>query len=737
MAEKKQTYNVEGMTCAACANSVNSILQSQEGVNKAQVNFADESVFIDFDDEAITEKQLGKAVKDIGYKLGKPVSDDNSEKEERLTKRFRSLRIKMIIALSLSIPVFILSMFFPPIAAWENYLLMILSLPVILYSGAEFYINAWKKARHGTTNMDTLVAMGTGIALLFSIFNTVYPEFLLSRGLEPHVYFESAVVIITLILLGRYWEERSKNRASSAIRDLIGLKPDNVTKIVDGSYVEVQTSDVNPGDVLLVKPGHKIPVDGYIKKGKSYIDESMLSGEPVPLQKQSNDEVYTGTINQKGSLEIVAEKTGAETLLSQMIRMVREAQGQKPKVQKLADQIASVFVPVVIVIALITFGIWMLWGPEPRITYAFITLLSVLIIACPCALGLATPTALMVGAGKGAKNGILIRNADSLEKAHQATILVTDKTGTITQGKPEVADVAWLGELTDDDLAAVKSIEQHSEHPLAAAVNQYLKINAPLKGIQEFNTITGKGVKAKVADNIWLIGNERLMKEHNIKQDEKTIDKANHWAEQASTVIYIAKNDQLTGLMAIKDSIKPSSTTAIEKLKKKGLQIMLLTGDKEQTAKAVADQTGIDQFISSLLPHDKAEIIRELQKNGEVVIMAGDGINDAESLAAADIGFAMATGTDIAMESADITLVHSDLLHLNTAINLARMTRKKIRQNLFWAFFYNILAIPVAAGILFPFTGFLLNPMIAAGAMAMSSVSVVSNSLRLQNAKIS
>lgn len=737
MAEKKQTYNVEGMTCAACANSVNSILQSQEGVNKAQVNFADESVFIDFDDDVITEKQLGKAVKAIGYNLGKPVNDNNSEKDERLTKRFRSLRIKMIIAVSLSIPVFILSMFFPPITAWENYLLMILSLPVIFYSGVEFYINAWKKAMHGTTNMDTLVAMGTGIALLFSIFNTIYPEFLLSRGLEPDVYFESAVVIITLILLGRYWEERSKNRASSAIRELIGLKPDNVTKIVDGSHIEVKTSDVNPGDVLLVKPGHKIPVDGYIKKGKSYIDESMLSGEPVPLYKSNDDEVYTGTVNQKGSLEVVAEKTGSETVLSQMIRMVREAQGQKPKVQKLADQIASIFVPVVIVIALITFGIWMLWGPEPRITYAFITLLSVLIIACPCALGLATPTALMVGAGKGAKNGILIRNVDSLEKAHKATTLVIDKTGTITHGKTEVAEATWLGEMTDDDLAAVKSIEQHSEHPLAAAVNQYLKINGTLPGIQEFNTITGKGVEAKVAGNFWLIGNERLMKEHNIKPNEQTIDKANHWAEQASTVIYIAKNDGLKGLMAIKDSIKSSSTTAIEKLKKKGLQIMLLTGDKEQTAKAVADQTGIDQFRSSLLPHDKAEFIRKLQQNGEVVIMAGDGINDAESLAAADIGFAMATGTDIAMESADITLVHSDLLHLNTAINLARMTRKKIRQNLFWAFFYNILAIPVAAGILFPFTGFLLNPMIAAGAMAMSSVSVVSNSLRLQNAKIS
>ncbi len=736
MAIVKKTYHVEGMTCAACASSVESMLNAQKGVEKAQVNFADGSVLIVYDEEETGHKELSKTLKATGYKLGNPVSDDVDEVNERLGKRFRSLRIKMAVAVIFSLPVFILSMFFPPVVSWENWLLLALSIPVIFFSGAEFYIIAWKKARHATTNMDTLVALGTGIAFLFSIFNTAFPSFLMERGFQPHVYYESAVVIITLILLGRYWEERSKTRASAAIRELMGLKPNSVIQIIDGRHVKTPASEVKPGDLILVKPGAKIPVDGRLTEGNSHVDESMLSGEPVPLEKGPGDMVYTGTVNQKGTFVIKAEKTGAETVLSQMIRMVREAQSQKPGVQRLVDKVASVFVPVVITIAVITFAIWIIWGPEPEMTYAFITMLSVLIIACPCALGLATPTALMVGLGKGAKNGILIRNADSLEKAHKADIIAVDKTGTVTMGMPRVKDALWADDISDENKATIRAIEQRSEHPLAESVVKYLQgENIEVKP-DHFNSLTGMGVSAEAGGNRWLIGNERLMRENSIHISDSFSKTASQWSQQAQTVIYCAKNTRVAGLIGIGDPVKETSVSAIRELKNAGLEVILLTGDREETAAAVARETGIDNYRAELLPHDKAEIIRKMQQEGKTVIMAGDGINDAESLAVADIGIAMASGTDIAMESADITLVHSDLRQVKTALKLAEKTRQKIRQNLFWAFFYNILAIPVAAGLLFPLTGFLLNPMIAAAAMAMSSVSVVTNSLRLKSANL-
>lgn len=737
MAYTQQTYHVEGMTCAACASSVESMLNANEAVNKAQVNFADESVFIEFDNKETNERELDKAIKSIGYKLGEPIGSDNSEAiNERLSKRFRSLRIKLLTAIVFSLPVFILSMFFKAIAPWENWLLMALSIPVITFSGAEFYINAWKKARHGSTNMDTLVALGTGIAFLFSAFNTVYPEWLSSQGLQPHVYFESAVVIITLILLGRYWEEKSKTRASSAIRELIGLKPERVTIIRDGKQYEAPTAEVQPGDRLLIRPGNKIPVDGKVVSGQSHIDESMLTGEPVPVSRKAGDQVFTGTVNQNGSLTVEAMKTGEETVLSQMIRMVRQAQGQKPAVQRLADKIASVFVPAVISLAIITFGIWMIWGPAPQFTYAFITMLSVLIIACPCALGLATPTALMVGIGKGAKNGILIRNADSLEKAHTANILALDKTGTITQGKPGVTDTYKTDGSQSTDSAAIAAIEDKSGHPLADAITAHFNSSGAKTSISGFENIPGQGVEARANESHWLLGNEELMRSHQVDIPEEAREIIKDWAAQARTIVFCARDYQLVQLIAIEDPIRESTKMAISRLKKAGLKPVLLTGDRDETAAAVAKQTGIEDFRSSLMPSEKAHIIRNMQKSGNTVIMAGDGINDAESLAVADIGVAMASGTDIAMESADITLVHSDLEHVHTAIQLAKMTRKKIRQNLFWAFFYNVLAIPVAAGLLFPFTGFLLNPMIAAAAMAMSSVSVVTNSLRLKNTNL-
>ncbi|MFW6019479.1 MAG: heavy metal translocating P-type ATPase [Bacteroidales bacterium] len=737
MAQKQQTYNVEGMTCAACANSIESMLSSFSSVNEVRVNFSDESVYIDFDDNEISEKQLSKTIKQIGYKLGSPVSEDTyASIENRMSKRFKWLRVKLITAIVFSVPVFVLSMFFEPVVPWENWILMVFSLPVIFFSGAEFYVNAWKKARHGSTNMDTLVALGTGIAFLFSLFNTIYPTYLLSHGFEPHVYFETSVVIITLILLGRYWEERSKSRASSAIRELIGLKPEKVIIIKDGQQVEAQASSVEQGDHLLIRPGNKIPVDGRVVSGNSYVDESMLTGEPLPAHRKESDFVYTGTVNQNGSITIEAVKTGEETVLSQMIRTVRQAQSQKPAVQRLADKISSYFVPVVIGVALITFFIWMIWGAEPRFTYAFLTMLSVLIVACPCALGLATPTALMVGIGKGAKNGILIRNADSLEKAHKANILALDKTGTITHGKPVVSDFFTTDQFHEQDYNVIKRIEEKSEHPLADAIVENLKSYEGNTEILQFENIPGNGVKATTQQSNWLIGNESFIRSAETDIPDEIAQKAQSWASQGRTIVFCVRDANIIALIAIEDPIRPTVHNAIKKIRKKGIEVVLLTGDREETAKSIAKQAGIDDYRAGLLPSDKANIIKQYQNEGNTVIMAGDGINDAESLTIADIGIAMASGTDIAMESADITLVHSDLEHAYTALQLALLTRKKIRQNLFWAFFYNVMAIPLAAGILYPFTGFLLSPMIAAGAMAMSSVSVVSNSLSMKRTSL-
>lgn len=737
MAHIQQTYNVEGMTCAACANSIESMLSSVSSVNEVRVNFSDESVYIDFDDSNVSEKKLAKTIQKIGYKLGTPVAQDSyADIENRINLRFNRLRIKLFIAIAFAIPVFVLSMFFEPVVPWENWLLLILSIPVIFFSGVEFYVNAWKKARHFSTNMDTLVAVGTGIAFLFSLFNTIYPSYLVSQGFEAHVYFETSVVIITLILLGRYWEERSKSRASSAIRELIGLKPDKVIIIRDGQQIEAKTSSVKQGDHLLVRPGNKIPVDGMVVSGSSYVDESMMTGEPVPARREEKDYVYTGTVNQNGSMTIEAVKTGEETVLSQMIKTVRQAQSQKPAVQRLADKISSYFVPVVIGIAILTFAIWMIWGSEPRFTYAFLTMLSVLIVACPCALGLATPTALMVGIGKGAQNGILIRNADSLEKAHKANILALDKTGTITYGKPVVSEIFTTEHFRQPDNDVIKKIEEKSEHPLADAIVEKLKAYTGDSEIQHFENIPGKGIEANTQEHDWLLGNEEFIRSRNIEIPEDIAGKAQEWASQARTVVFCVRDTNIIALIAIEDPIRPSVNTAIEKIRKKGIKVILLTGDREETAKSIAKQAGIDDYKAGLLPSEKANILKQYQQDSNTVIMAGDGINDAESLTIADIGIAMASGTDIAMESADITLVHSDLEHAYTAIQLALLTRKKIRQNLFWAFFYNVIAIPLAAGVLYPLIGFLLSPMIAAGAMAMSSVSVVSNSLSMKRAKL-
>jgi len=586
--------------------------------------------------------------------------------------------------------------------------------------------------------MDTLVALSTGVAFVFSVFNTIYPQFFLNHDITPHVYYESAVIIVALILLGRYLEERAKGKTSSAIKKLMGLQPKEVVIFRNGEEISVPLSEVLKGELILLKPGDKVPVDGKVKSGDSFIDESMITGEPIPVHKLKGEEVFAGTVNQKGSLKILAGKVGGETMLAQIIQLVKSAQASKPPIQKLVDKVAGVFVPVVVSLAIISFLLWFFLGPEPSITYAFLTLITVLIIACPCALGLATPTALMVGIGKGAEQGILIKDAQALEVAYKTNVLVLDKTGTITEGKPEVTNMYWKNSSSKEFFQDILlSVESNSEHPLAHAIVQHLKDNnsKPVE-ISNFESITGLGAKARYADNWFYIGNEELINDNGIGFSPELYNHANDLKNEAKTVVLFADHKEVVGVIAIADKIKESSKEAIDTLKKMGMEIHMLTGDNAQTAKAIADQVGIDNYQAQVKPADKGEFIIALQNKGKVVAMAGDGINDSHALAQADIGIAMGSGTDIAMESAGITLMHSDLQQITRAIALSKATIRTIRQNLFWAFIYNVVAIPVAAGALYPLFGFLLNPMIAGAAMAMSSVSVVTNSLRLRKLSI-
>ncbi len=654
-------------------------------------------------------------------------------------------------------------MFFPGIL-YAEWIMLALSIPVIFWSGQDFFVIAFKRARHLSANMDTLIALGTGAAFLFSAFNTFFPEYLRSQGLEPHVYYEVAAVIIALILLGRYFEERAKSRTSAAIRKLMNLGSKTARVIRGGSEAEIPISEVQQGDIVIIRPGEKVPVDGKILEGRSVLDESMLTGESIPVEKKAGDTVIGATINKTGSFKMVAQKVGSQTMLAQIIKLVQEAQGSKAPLQKLADKISAVFVPVVIGIALISFTAWYLWGPSPQITYALIAAVTVLIIACPCALGLATPTAIMVGIGKGAENGILIKDAESLELAHRLNAIVVDKTGTLTRGKPEVTDMIWnVGiEARSEVSRVLLAIESQSEHPLALAVVNFLtremdpaekstpalalrdgSINPWLEAqgsnnsstevrLDNFESITGKGVKATYQNETFFIGNRRLLEENQVMISPALKQKIDQVSREAKTVVYVGKGKETVALIGIADTLKETSAKAVADLKKMGLAVYMLTGDNPQTAQAIGQQVGIDHIIAEVLPADKARYVKELQAKGLIVGMVGDGINDSPALAQADVGIAMGTGTDIAIESAKITLIKGDLAAIVTAIRLSKETVKTIRQNLFWAFIYNLIGIPVAAGVLYPFTGFLLNPMIAAAAMAFSSVSVVTNSLRLK-----
>lgn len=727
----KKSFPVLNMTCASCAISAESIVKSSEGVINASVNYANAMLTVEYLPNMTNPQKLQLAVQSIGYDL--LLEDENTQQDSLEAiheKKFSELKTKTIWSIILAVPVMIIGMFFMDMP-YANIIMWLLSTPVVLWFGKDFFVNAWKQTKHGSANMDTLVALSTGIAYLFSVFNMLFPEFWLSRGMEVHVYFEAAAVIIAFILLGKMLEEKAKGNTSAAIKKLIGLQPKTVTVIQqDGSEKQISVEQVAANDTLLVKPGERIAVDGIVVSGSSYVDESMLTGESVPVLKNQGEKVFAGTINQKGSFRFKALKVGKDTMLAHIIKMVQDAQGSKAPVQKLVDRIAAVFVPVVIGVAVLTFILWMILGGDNNLVHGLLAAVSVLVIACPCALGLATPTAIMVGVGKGAEQGILIKDAESLEIAKKTDVVVLDKTGTITEGKPQVTGISWLN---GDDTAKeiLVSIEKQSEHPLADAVVAYFENVKPVQ-LSSFESITGKGVKAVYNGQTYFAGNSALLAENGIMGCSELQQLADEWGSKSQTVIWFADRRKTLAAIAIADKIKDTSVEAIKQLKERGIEVYMLTGDNESTAKTIAAQSGIEHFKAEMLPHQKADFIKALQQQGKTVAMVGDGINDSTALATADVSIAMGKGSDIAMDVARMTIISSDLNKIPKAIRLSKQTVQTIKQNLFWAFIYNIIGIPIAAGILYPINGFLLNPMIAGAAMAFSSVSVVSNSLRLK-----
>jgi Cu2+-exporting ATPase len=733
----KQNYPVTGMSCASCAASSQDVLMMQPGVVNAAVNYANGNGTIEYIPTITSPQKLKSALQSVGYDL--ILHDDETVEtiEAIQQKQYNKLKERTFWAIGLSVPLVVIGMV-PSFMGmwWANYAMWALATPVVLLFGRQFFKGAYKQAKHKSANMDTLVAVSTGTAYLFSVFNTLFPQVWHNSGLHAHVYYEAAAVVIAFILLGKLLEEKAKGSTSSAIKSLMGLQPKTVTIITEAGQQEVPVTDLNRGDNILVKPGDKIAVDGEVVSGSSFVDESMIRGEPVAVEKIKGSRVFAGTINQKGSFTFIAQKVGSETLLSQIIKTVQDAQGSKAPVQRLVDKIAGIFVPVVIILAVITLAVWLVFGGENSLTHGLLAMITVLVIACPCALGLATPTAIMVGVGKGAQNGILIKDAQSLEEAKKVNAVVLDKTGTITEGKPEVTAINWFAEESDEYSNILYTIEKSSEHPLGDAVAKYLKDKARFINNVTIQNIEGRGIEATYNSKVYSIGNTALIMQRGIKIP----DAVNNWMQErlikANTVVLFSDDKQVLCGIAIADKVKNTSAKAIKQLQNKGIAVYMLTGDNNETAAAVAKDTGITNYSAGVLPQDKLEFIRQLQQQGKTVAMVGDGINDSAALAQADVGIAMGKGSDIAMDVAKITLISGDLLKVPQAIRLSAQTVATIRQNLFWAFIYNVIGIPLAAGVLYPVNGFLLSPMIAGAAMALSSVSVVSNSLLLKMKKI-
>ena len=733
----KRVYPVTNMSCAGCAAGVEKTLQAQPGVKSAAVNFADSSVVMEIDPAVTTPEKLREVIQAMGYDI---ITEDPEEarliKEERAESNYKKLKRNTILSWIFSIPVMVISMLFMDHTSSHqgvgavNLILMVLSLPVLAIFGRQFFITGLKQAGMMRANMDTLVALSTSIAFLFSSFNTLWPSFWLERGLEPMVYFEAAVMIISFVLLGKFLEERAKGNTTASIKKLMGLAPDTATVIRNGERVEVKVSTIKRGEIVIVRPGDRIPVDGIVTEGESYVDESMITGEPLGVLKVRGESVLAGTINQKGSFNFEAIKVGSETVLARIIEMVKEAQGSKAPVQRIVDKIAAIFVPAVMGLSLLTLLLWLLIGGNSHFFHALISAVSVLVIACPCALGLATPTALMVGIGKAAEEHILIKDATALEQIKDIDAVVLDKTGTLTEGKPAVTNYKFTGE--ESYLEILAEMERRSEHPLADAIVEWAEgeLGASVKNVEisDFVSITGKGVSCTFNGESWWAGNAELFR--GVATPEIAA-LAEEWQSRGLSIIYFGKESELAAIIAAADRIKAGSSSAVAKLKSMGIEVHMLTGDNPVTAKAIAKEAGIDNFFAGALPSDKENYIVSLQKRGLKVAMAGDGINDSQALTRADVSIAMGKGTDIAMDVSMMTIMTDDLQLLPRAVELSRSTVRLIRQNLFWAFIYNLIGIPVAAGLLYPVNGTLLSPMIAAAAMAFSSVSVVLNSLRL------
>jgi Cu2+-exporting ATPase len=729
----KKQFPVLEMSCAACATSVESLLSNTPGIEQASVNYANHSASITWDNSIITPIDIQNALRGIGYDI--IIEEENAQEIQEASQLnyYKEIKSRTIWSAIFSVPVVILGMFFMDIP-YGNWISMVLSTPVVFYFGRHFFVSAWKKIKHGSFNMDTLVALSVGTAYAFSLFNTIFPEFWHARGIHPHVYYESAVVIIVFISFGKFLEEGAKSNTSSALKKLMGMQAKTVKVKRGDEEIEIEISALLVGDIVLVKPGEKIAVDGVVVEGESYVDESLISGEPLAVLKTIDTKVFAGTLNQKGSFSFRAEKVGADTLLSQIIKRVQEAQGSKAPVQKYVDKVASIFVPTVIGISILTFIVWMIFGGENAFTYALLNAVTVLVIACPCALGLATPTAIMVGVGKAAEKHMLIRDAESLENASRVDTIVLDKTGTITMGKPVLSDILWDDALKSiDDEAVLYSMEEQSEHPLSDAILHYLEKTQKSIGIRLFSSITGKGIQATYENKCYFVGSLSFLKEMGAEISEPLQQSANEWLEQSKSVMAFGTNKHVLSVIATEDPIKENSIYAIETLQNNNIKVYILSGDHQRSVDALADKVNVTDAFGGLMPSDKSEWIRKLQKQGRNVAMVGDGINDTEALALADLSIAMAHGSDIAMDVAKVTVINSDLRAVSEIILLSKKVVRIIKQNLFWAFIYNIIGIPIAAGVLFPINGFLLNPMIAGAAMALSSVSVVLNSLRLKN----
>jgi len=747
VATKKSIFPVGGMTCASCVARVEEALSSVPGVISASVNLASDKATVEYL-EGTEPADMRRAVKDAGYELGPEVQalEDVTTAAQR---EIRAVRKRFIVAVILASIIMILG--FTPSFPGQPYLMWALATPVQFWAGLRFYRGAWGALKHKTSDMNTLIAVGTSVAYFYSLIAVVFPSLFAAGMMEPHLYFDTSAMIITLILLGRFLEARARGQTSEALKKLIGMQPKTALVLREGEQRDVPVEDVRGGDLILVRPGERIPVDGIVRQGYSSVDESMITGESIPVEKKVGDEVIGATINKTGSFQFEAIKVGKDTTLARIVRMVEEAQGSKAPIQRLVDVIASYFVPAVIGIAIVTFVIWYFVGPAPSLTFALLNFVAVLVIACPCALGLATPTAIIVGTGKGAEHGILIRNGEALERAHQINTVLLDKTGTLTRGEPVVTDVVAAPFSSPEEvLRLAASAEHSSEHPLGeAVVKAALEKKLELSPSSDFNAIPGQGVEALVEGKKLLLGNLKLMTERGFSLNglgQKTAD----LLEQGKTVMFLGWDSQVAGVIALADTLKPGAKEAVQALRRMGIQTAMLTGDNRRTAEAIAREAGIDRVLAEVLPEHKTGEVKKLQEKGKVVAMVGDGINDAPALAQADIGIAIGTGTDVAMETGDITLISGDLMGVVTAISLSKHTMRTIKQNLFWAFAYNTALIPVAAGVLYLVFGktgvpsglhFILgehgflNPMLAAAAMAASSITVVSNSLRLRRFK--